>query len=176
VPYKRVDLIVEAFRALPDRRMTVIGDGPERARLARRLPSNVTLAGRLSDTVTAEAVGRARAFVFAAHEDFGIAPVEAQAAGTPVIAYGAGGSSETIRDLDSPLPTGVLFDAQTPGAIVDAVVRFEASRIDADACRINAARFAAPRFRAEFIAHFDALIRQRTTARAQVPHAAEDRT
>jgi glycosyltransferase involved in cell wall biosynthesis len=164
VPYKRIDLIVEAFRAMPDRRLTVVGDGPERERLTRNLPANVTFAGRLDDQRTAALLGRSRAFVFAAHEDFGIAPIEAQAAGTPVIAFREGGSSETIRDLDAPLPTGVLFDAQTTGAIIDAVERFEAVRIDADACRVNAARFSAARFRVEFAAHFDALLREHAAA------------
>jgi glycosyltransferase involved in cell wall biosynthesis len=165
VPYKRIDLIIEAFRTMPQRRLTVVGDGPDRTRLVRDLPANVTLTGRLDDAQTAAVVGRARAFVFAAHEDFGIAPIEAQAAGTPVIAYRAGGSSETIRDLDTALPTGVLFDAQTADAIVAAVERFETTRIDADACRINAARFSAARFRIEFAAHFDALLREHGSAR-----------
>ncbi|MGE5739195.1 MAG: glycosyltransferase, partial [Betaproteobacteria bacterium] len=165
VPYKRIDLIIEAFRTMPKRRLTVVGDGPERPRLARNLPANVTLAGRLDDAQTAAVVGRARAFVFAAHEDFGIAPIEAQAAGTPVIAYRAGGSSETIRDLDAALPTGVLFDAQTTDAIVAAIARFEATTIDADACRINAARFSAARFRIEFAAHFDAVLLEHRSAR-----------
>ncbi len=164
VPYKRIDLIIEAFRRTPQRRLIIVGDGPERARLARDLPPNVTLAGRLEDAHAAKIVGSARAFVFAAHEDFGIAPVEAQAAGTPVIAFREGGSGETIRDLDDPLPTGVLFDEQTPEAIVDAIERFEAAAIDPDACRVNAARFAASRFRAEFAAHFDMLIRQHRSA------------
>lgn len=163
VPYKRIDVIIDAFRRMPDRRLTVVGDGPERARLARNLPPNVYFAGRLDDARTADLVGRARAFIFAAYEDFGIAPVEAQAAGTPVIAYREGGSSETIRGLESELPTGVLFDAQTPDAIVAAVARFEASTIDSDACRINAARFSESRFRAEFAAYFGALMRERAS-------------
>ena len=158
VPYKRLDVVIEAFRRLPERRLTIVGDGPERPRLARNLPANVALAGRLDDARTAAAVGAARAFVFAACEDFGIAPVEAQAAGTPVIAYGEGGSAETIRGLDDPLPTGVFFDAQTPEAIVDAIARFEATTIDSDACRVNAARFSAVRFRAEMAAHIEELL------------------
>lgn len=158
VPYKRLDVVIDAFRRLPQRRLTIIGDGPDRARLARDLPANVTLAGRLDDARTAAALGAARAFVFAAYEDFGIAPLEAQAAGTPVIAYREGGAGETICGLDAPRPTGVLFDAQTPDAIVDAIARFEATAIDANACRLNAARFAAPRFRAEIAAHLDALL------------------
>jgi glycosyltransferase involved in cell wall biosynthesis len=158
VPYKRLDVVIDAFRRLPERRLTIVGDGPERSRLARNAPPNVTFAGRLDDEAAAAAVGAARAFVFAACEDFGIAPVEAQAAGTPVIAYREGGSSETIRGLDDTSPTGVFFDAQTPEALVDAIARFEATAIDSDACRINAARFSAPRFRVEIAAHIDALL------------------
>jgi glycosyltransferase involved in cell wall biosynthesis len=153
-----MDLLIDAFRRLPGRRLVIVGDGPERTRLARDLPANVTLAGRLDDAQTADVVGRARAFIFAAYEDFGIAPVEAQAAGTPVIAFGDGGSRETIRDLDSALPTGVLFDTQSADAIVAAIGRFEQATIDADACRVNAGRFSAARFRVEFAAHFASLL------------------
>ena len=100
VPYKRIDLLVEAFRALPERRLVVVGDGPERSRLeALRVP-NVEFAGQQEDAETARRVADARAFLFAAEEDFGIAPVEAQAAGTPVIAFGQGGARETVRGQD----------------------------------------------------------------------------
>jgi glycosyltransferase involved in cell wall biosynthesis len=95
-----------------------------------------------------EALRGARAFVFAALEDFGIVPVEAQACGTPVIAYGRGGVLETVRDVRLPNPTGVLFDEQSPGSIADAVRRFEAlaPAIDAVDCRRNAENFAVARF------------------------------
>ena len=161
VPYKRVDLIIEAFRRMRDRKLIIVGDGPDRARLAHDLPSNVTLAGRLDDAATAKLLGEARAFVFAAQEDFGIASVEAQAAGTPVIAFGPGGASETIRGLQSPMPTGVLFDQQTPTALIGAIAQFEQATIQSEACRMNAARFAAPRFRSEFKTHLDSLLRER---------------
>jgi glycosyltransferase involved in cell wall biosynthesis len=163
VPYKRIDVIIDAFARMPDRQLTIVGDGPERQRLARNAPANVRFAGRLGDTATAEVLGRARAFVTAAYEDFGIAAGEAQASGTPVIAFRDGGASETIRDVDAAQPTGVLFDAQTPASIIAAVTRFEAMSIDADACRRNAMRFSEERFRAEFAAHFDALTRSRRT-------------
>ncbi len=151
VPYKRIDAIVEAFRRLPHQRLVVIGDGPQRRALAAHCPANVELTGRLDDRETAARVARARAFVFAACEDFGIAPLEAQAAGVPVIAYGRGGALETIRGLDDSQPTGVFFGEQTPQSIADAVNAFEAarSRITAAACRDNAARFGAARFRSE---------------------------
>jgi glycosyltransferase involved in cell wall biosynthesis len=151
VPYKRIDAIVDAFASMPDRRLVVVGDGPERRRLEERCPPNVVLAGRLDDDETAARVASARAFVFAAEEDFGIAPMEAHAAGVPVIAYGAGGALETIRGLDDPRPTGVTFDRQEPAAIAAAVRAFEANaaRISPSACRDNAARFTAARFRAD---------------------------
>jgi glycosyltransferase involved in cell wall biosynthesis len=160
VPYKRIDLLIEAFRRMPTRKLMIVGDGPERSRLEKDLPPNVTLAGRLDDAQCAAILGDARAFVFAAVEDFGIAPLEAQAAGTPVIAYREGAIDETIADLDHETPTGVLYDRQTPDAIVDAVLRYEreGARIDASACRANAARFAPERFRAAFAARVAAAL------------------
>lgn len=154
VPYKRVDLIVDAFRLLPDRELVVIGDGPERARIRAAAGPNVKLLGHVSDAERDRWLSTARAFVFAAEEDFGIAPLEAQARGTPVIAYGRGGALETIRGLDAAAPTGVLFTEQTPEAIASGVRAYEtnADRITASACRENAARFSAERFRGEFAA------------------------
>jgi len=154
VPYKRVDLIVEAFRLLPDRELVVIGDGPERARVEAAAGPNVKLLGHAPDTERDRWLATARAFVFAAEEDFGIAPLEAQARGTPVIAYGRGGALETIRGLDAEAPTGVLFPEQTAEAIAAGVRAYEtnAGRITATACRENAARFSAERFRREFSA------------------------
>ena len=152
VPYKRIDLIVEAFRLLPARELVVIGDGPERARVQAVAGPNVRLLGRLPDALRDERLATARAFLFAAEEDFGIAPLEAQACGTPVIALGRGGALETIRGLDDATPTGVLFSEQTPEAIAAGVREFEANdhRITERACRDNAARFSAERFRREF--------------------------
>jgi glycosyltransferase involved in cell wall biosynthesis len=151
VPYKRIDVLVEAFRALPEQRLIVIGDGPERPRLEALAVPNVEFAGQQDDQETASRVAGARAFLFAAEEDFGIAPVEAQAAGTPVIAFGRGGVRESIRGQDMRAPTGVFFDAQTPQAVAAAVRAFEAGgeRISAAACRENAQRFAPARFRDE---------------------------
>lgn len=174
VPYKRVDLIIEAFRRMPDRRLVVVGDGPERVRLERHLPSNVSLVGRIEHQELARLLGDTRAFVFAAEEDFGIAAIEAQAAGVPVIAFGGGGLSETIRDLDSPQPTGVLFDLQTPASMIDAIFRFEAASIESGHCRDNAARFSYPRFEAEIRALFDQWIYGRyDLTSTQRPQAAD---
>jgi glycosyltransferase involved in cell wall biosynthesis len=150
VPYKKMDLIVEAFGAMPNRKLTVIGDGPDFAKIRAKAKSNVTLMGYQEFRVLRDYMQRASAFIFAAEEDFGIAPVEAQACGTPVIAFGKGGSLETIRGLDSPSPTGVFFGMQSAEAIVDAVDRFEKLQISPAACRENALRFSTERFVLEF--------------------------
>lgn len=149
VPYKRMDLIVEAFATMPHRRLVVIGDGPESPRIRSRGAPNVEFLGQQPFDVLRDRLRRARAFVFAAEEDFGIAPVEAQACGTPVVAYGKGGALETLRGLEDPSPTGVFFPEQTVPSLVDAVESFEREegRIEADACRQNALRFSAGRFR-----------------------------
>lgn len=150
--YKRVDLLVEAFAAMPDRRLVVIGGGPELARLRALAPGNVQVLGHQPDGVVLEHMQRAKAFLFAAVEDFGIAPLEALACGTPVIALRRGGAAETCAGLDSEEPTGVFFEEQTAAAVAGAVKLFEASatRISSEACRRRAEGFAAPRFRAEF--------------------------
>lgn len=153
VSYKRVDLIVDAFAAMPKRQLVVIGDGPEMAALKACCPANVKLMGWQSDEVVQQHMAGARAFVFAAHEDFGISPVEAQACGTPVIAYGVGGAAETVRDVRHlSEPTGLLFPQQTVASLVDAVDEFERleGRIAADACRQWAEGFSEARFKQAF--------------------------
>jgi glycosyltransferase involved in cell wall biosynthesis len=164
VPYKRVDLLVRAFGAMPERRLVVIGEGPEMKKLAKLAAPNVRLLGGVDDVQRDQLLRTAQAFVFAADEDFGIAPLEAQAQGTPVIAYGRGGPAETIRGLDTAAPTGVLFAEQTVASITGAVEQFESStqRISAAACRANAERFSRERFNRRFSAYVsDALARHR---------------
>ena len=158
VPYKRIDLIVEAFSTMPERTLVVLGDGPEARKLEAKAGPNVRLLGYQPADVLRRHLQEARAFVFAAEEDFGIAPLEAHACGTPVIAFGKGGASETIRGLDAPEPTGVFFQEQTVPALVGAVKQFErsASRISAEACRANAQRFTPERFREELRHYIDA--------------------
>ncbi len=148
VQYKRIDLMVEAFRMRPTERLIVIGDGPARAAIELRAPPNVHFTGRLPLTELRAHMQSARAFLFAAEEDFGIAPLEAQACGTPVIAFGRGGATETICGLDHSAPTGVFFGAQTPNAVVRALDDYcdRAGEITAEACRNNAMRFATGRF------------------------------
>ncbi len=149
VPYKRIDLVVQAFAAMPQRRLVVIGDGPEAAKIRRMAPENVTLLGRQPFEVARKHMQCARAFIYPAIEDFGIVLAEAQAAGTPVIALRRGGAEDILLGLESRTPTGVLFEEQTPEAIVEAVGRFEAAehRIDWQACRSNAERFSVAAFR-----------------------------
>ncbi|MGF6721175.1 glycosyltransferase involved in cell wall biosynthesis [Paraburkholderia sp. GAS41] len=153
VPYKRVPLIVEAFAHTPERRLVVIGDGPDFERAKAVATPNVTLLGYQSDSELIDYMQRAKAFVFAAEEDFGIAPVEAQACGTPVIAYGRGGSLETVIASDDVLTrTGLFFTHQSVSDVIDAVDRFEAmGDFDPLACRANALRFTAERFRDELL-------------------------
>ncbi|MDC6489240.1 glycosyltransferase family 4 protein [Pseudomonas syringae] len=153
VPYKRMPMIVEAFAAMPDKRLIMIGDGPDlaKAQAIASQVSNVTLLGFQPGNVLLEHMRSAKAFVFAAEEDFGISPVEAQACGTPVIAFAKGGVMETVRGLDHPQPTGVLYRQQTVASLIAAIGEFEAaqSRISPEACRANAERFSVARFEQE---------------------------
>ncbi len=159
VPYKKVPMIIEAFNQMPDKKLVVIGSGPDNERCRALAGSNIELLGYQSTDVLRSYMQRAKAFVFAAEEDFGIAPVEAQACGTPVIALGKGGAKETIRGLDHASPTGVFFHEQTAMAVCEAVKTFEENRlrIAPETCRQNAERFSNERFRQ----HFSAYVSQR---------------
>jgi glycosyltransferase involved in cell wall biosynthesis len=153
IGYKRVDLLVDAFAQLPDLRLVVVGDGPQIARLKAAAPSNVAFTGFLPAAEVRDRIRRARAFLFAAVEDFGMAPVEAMACGTPVIALRRGGAAESVAGLESAEPTGVFFEEQSVAAVVNAVKTFEQhrQRISAAACRARAERYSARRFRTEFM-------------------------
>lgn len=157
VPYKKMPMIVEAFSAMPDKRLVVIGEGPEFAKCKALAGPNVLLMGWQPFEVLKSHMQRAKAFVFAAEEDFGITPLEAQACGTPVIAFGKGAVLETIQGLNSNSPTGVFFAEQTFEALIDAVKVFErvTGRILAEDCRENALRFSPERFLKEFSAFVD---------------------
>ncbi|MBJ7437645.1 MAG: glycosyltransferase [Sphingopyxis sp.] len=154
VPYKKIPLIIEAFAAMPDKKLIVIGTGPEWEKCRAAAGPNVSLLGWQSPESLRDHLQRAKAFVFAAEEDFGIAPLEAQACGTPVIAFDKGGATETLRGLGDAQPTATFFDAQTTAAICSAVEQFEASagRITAQSCRQNAMRFSVERFRHDLVA------------------------
>lgn len=146
VPYKRIPLIVEAFQQLPDRKLVVIGDGPEMPRARALAGPNVTLLGHCPRAELRDWLQRANGFVFAAEEDFGIAPVEALAAGTPVVAYGKGGALETVS-----ASTGVFFETQTADAIAGGVRRLEAAMaggvVTRENCVAQAEKFSVARFR-----------------------------
>ncbi|WP_230976310.1 glycosyltransferase [Pseudothauera nasutitermitis] len=147
VPYKKVDLIVRAFSKMRDKQLVVIGEGPQFEKVQRMASPNVEVLGYQPFEVLKDYMQRAKAFVFAAEEDFGIAPVEAQACGTPVIAFAKGGALETVVDG----VTGVFFSEQTEASIMAAVDRFEREfQPDADAIRRNACIFSTEHFRSEF--------------------------
>ena len=147
VPYKRMPLIVEAFAKMPERRLVVIGDGPDKELVRAAAGPNVEILGRQSDAAMTDYMARARAFLYAAEEDFGIVPLEAQACGTPVVAYGRGGSLETIRGHDEPGQTGVFFPEQSVDAIVAAVSHLDTRAVQPEDCRTNAERFSTQVFR-----------------------------
>jgi glycosyltransferase involved in cell wall biosynthesis len=149
VPYKRVELAVAACARL-GRPLKVVGDGRalESVRAAAAGTEGIELLGRVEDAKRDALMGSARALLFPGEEDFGIVPVEAQAAGLPVIAYRVGGASETVIDEH----TGVLFDQQSALGLAMAIERFEGLRLDEHAIRANAERFGRERFQAEMAA------------------------
>lgn len=149
VPYKRVDVIVKAFSIVREKRLLIIGDGPDLKRLKRTAPSNVEFLGYLEREKLAHYLSRAKAFIFAAEEDFGIAPVEAQASGIPVISYRGGGAIETVIEG----VTGIFFNEQNPEALAQAINKFESieDRFDPEKIRKNSLRFSKENFKEEFL-------------------------
>jgi glycosyltransferase involved in cell wall biosynthesis len=158
VPYKRVELVVDAFRRMPDRRLVVTGDGPSEAlaRAAAAGAPNIEFQGRVPQAALIALTQTARAVLAAAEEDFGIAMVEAQACGTPLIAYGRGGARDIVQT--GAAPTGILFDEQSADSIIAAVEAFETMAIDPVVCRANALRFSEAAFRDRIRAHVEALL------------------
>src|SRR5262245_59657468 len=149
VPYKRIDLVVRAFSEMPSLRLLVVGDGPEMPRLRSLAAANVTFTGYLPRAALIETIQKARAFVFAAYEDFGIVLAEAQAAGTPVLAFGRGGAADIVAPLDAKEPTGILFAEQSVDAVKHAVELFcrDERRFLPTVCRANVERLAPENFR-----------------------------
>lgn len=146
VPYKKVDLIVRAFSKLPNKKLIVIGDGPDRKKIEALLTENISYLGYQDFGTLKKYMSNAKAFVYAAEEDFGIVPVEAQACGTPVIAFGKGGSLETVKSGIS----GVFFYDQTEEALKNAVLEFEEKTFDAKLIRQSVEHFGVARFKKEF--------------------------
>jgi len=173
VPYKRIEPIVRAFNAMPDLKLVVAGDGPEADRLKKLAGPNVSFAGFVPDAELRELMATARAFVFAAEEDFGIVLVEAQSEGAPVLALGRGGARESIAGSGR-YSTGMFFESANPQSISDCVRSFIAREgaISLQDCRDRATFFSAERFRKQFVqavdeemARFHANLHGRSTLR-----------
>ncbi len=148
MPYKRIDVAIDAAK-LADVPLTIVGDGPERARLERTAGPNVTFLGRRSDADVRELYRSAAVTLLPGEEDFGIVPVEAQACGRPVVALARGGATETVVDRK----TGILVEDLSAPAFADGIARALAAPFDAAAIRANAERFSRERFVAEIAAH-----------------------
>lgn len=150
VAYKKTALIVKAFTKMPDKRLVVIGKGPEYDKIKQLAAGhdNIKILGYQPDDVLRKYMREAKAFVYAALEDFGIVPVEAQSAGTPVIALGKGGTAETVLSGTNHTDTGVVFYEQTTAAIIEAIQKFENSHNIATATEIakNASKFSQEEF------------------------------
>lgn len=160
VPYKMTSLIVSAFADMLEKKLVVIGDGPDFERVKKCAGDNVEILGYRDDLVLREYLQKAKALIFAAEEDFGILPVEAQACGTPVIGYGKGGLLETVNGVGEDNPTGVFFDEQNERSIVNAVHVFEENtgKFTVENCRKNALRFSERDFSARFKRYIDGIV------------------
>jgi len=147
VPYKKVDLIVNAFKEMPDKKLLVVGEGPDYKKIKESLPPNVTLLGFLEYSELINKIQNAKAFIYAAEEDFGIVPVEAQACGTPVIGFGKGGLIDTVKHG----LTGIHFKQQTKASIISAVNEFETTvnLLTAKEISDHAQQFGSERFEKE---------------------------
>jgi glycosyltransferase involved in cell wall biosynthesis len=139
VSYKRIDIIVDAFSAMPDKKLVVIGDGPEMKKIKSKAGKNVEILGYQAFASLKSYMQKAKAFIFAAEEDFGIIAVEAMACGTPVIALNKGGASETVSDNN----TGILFDHQSPQSVKEAVLKFDSiqDKFDPSIIRAHSLQF-----------------------------------
>ncbi len=158
VPYKKIDLIVEAFSQMPDKKLIVIGDGPDLKKIKRKAGKNIEFLGYQPFNNLKYYLQRAKAFIFAAEEDFGILPVEAQACGTPVIAYGRGGVTETVIENK----TGLFFKEQSVENLINTIKHFEKveDQFDPLEIRKNAERFNKERFKKEFKSFVDKKIEE----------------
>lgn len=146
VPYKKIDIIVEAFSKLPNEKLLVIGNGPEMNTIKQKATKNIEILGHISNKEMIQYMQKAKGFIFAAEEDFGIVPVEAQACGTPVLAFGKGGALETIQENVS----GSFFYEQTPSGVIDGLKEFNKLSFDYNKVRENSIKFSKERFEVEY--------------------------
>ena len=148
VPYKKIDLIVEAFSHMPDKKLLVVGSGPEMAKIKAKAKKNIEIVGYKDNLFLKRHIQKAKALVFASIEDFGILPVEAMAAGTPVIALRKGGALETVQENVS----GLFFEEQEVSSIIQAVEDFEKKQLLFIPSIISeyAKRFSISRFKKEY--------------------------
>ncbi len=145
VPYKRVDLTIDAFNQMPSKRLKIVGEGPEYLKLRQRAKGNIEFLGFQSDQTIRDLLAAAKGFIFAAQEDFGIAPLEAQASGTPVLAYGKGGALETVLQGI----TGLFFHEQTVASLINSFEEFEKIRWNGNLIRSHSEKFGVDRFKKE---------------------------
>ncbi len=160
VPFKRIDLVAEAFSDMPDKRLVLLGDGPEMDKIRNKAGPNVEFPGFQPAATVRQYLARAKAFIFPSEEDFGIVPVEAMACGTPVLAFAKGGALETVIGLDDPAgrrPTGLFFNEQSARAIMDAVISFEklSGVFDPGYIHTHASFFSIDNFKSRFAAQVD---------------------
>lgn len=181
VPYKRLDLVVDAFSVMSDRQLVLIGDGPEITKLRSKAGPNVKVLGFQPNDVLKDYLSRARAFIFPSEEDFGIIPVEAQACGTPVIAFGSGGALETVLPfVEENLgmkATGVFFNQQTPESLIAAIECFEKHETDFNPYFISehAAKFSPTSFKTQLLEQIRwALLNRSYIPPAPLPPAAPE--
>lgn len=160
-PYKRADLVIEAFKK-SGRRLKVVGAGQDEKRIRRMCGGNVEFVGWLPDAGLRDLYRRGRALVFAGEEDFGILPVEAALCGMPVVAFGKGGLRDSVVEGE----TGIFFGEQTVDSLNAAVARFESSKISPEVCRRNGERFARPIFREAIRAFVDKTVQEFTSRRS----------
>lgn len=155
VRYKKCDLVIDAFNdlGLP---LKVIGKGPDKKYLQRKAKSNIEFLGYLSNTDMKKYYQEAKAFIFAAEEDFGIVPVEAMACGRPVIAYGKGGVAETVVDG----VTGMFFNEQTPQCLIEAVKKFNSDNYDPKKIRAQAEKFSNEVFRTKYMEAVESILKK----------------
>lgn len=162
VDYKNIDLIIEAFSKLPNHKLVIAGQGPMEKILRKKATSNVRFLGWVDDSTLVYYMQRAKAYINASIEDFGIAGLEAQSCGTPVIALSAGGYSETVKEGR----TGLFFHREHPEALADAILRFEKMEFDPYVVRKNAVTFDTEVFREQMLNFFldKCIERERTLA------------